>query len=317
MGRRRRPVDPAAPAALRELASALRQMVDRRFTSLRALEKAAHVGRSTLSEALSGRRLPSLDVLLAIVRACGEDETAWRERWQSGRAEVSEQDDAPRPVIAPLAPGDPRRVGPFRLRGLLGSGSMGRVYIAHTPGGQTVAVKVVRAEFADDPEFRRRFRREVEAARAVHGLFTAPVVDADPDAARPWLATAYVPGPALRDVVAEHGPLPGETVEQIATAVCEALQAIHAAGIVHRDLNAGNVLLAQDGPKVIDFGIAVAADASHLTRTGVQLGTAAFMAPEQATGDAVGPATDVFALGALLTFAATGASPFGEGPAEA
>ncbi|MFD2417264.1 protein kinase domain-containing protein [Amycolatopsis pigmentata] len=324
---RRRPVDPAAPPALRDLVCELRRMADTKFESLRALEKAAHVGRSTLSDALSGRRLPTVDVVLAIVRACGQDEDEWRERWHATRVSLLASGDhgeesavrlerVAEPVLAPLQDGDPRRAGPFRLQGVLGTGAMGRVYLAHTPGKQAVAVKVLRGEFADDVEFRRRFRREVDAARAVHGLFTAPVIDADPDAARPWLATAYVAGPSLRETVTTHGPLPVEAVVRIAAAVAEGLRAVHAAGIVHRDLNPGNVLLAADGPKVIDFGIARAADASHLTRTGAPVGTAAFMAPEQATGGEVGPASDVFSLGALLTYAATGKPPFGEGPAE-
>lgn len=328
-GQRRRPVDPTAPHALRELVGDLRRITDARFESLRALEKVAHVGRSTLSDALSGRRLPSLDVVTAIVRACGDDEAAWQVRWHTVRVTLLEHTDSTddthpatdhvdaAAVVTPLQAGDPRRAGPFRLRGVLGAGAMSRVFLAHAPGGQAVAVKLVRAEFADDPEFRRRFRHEVEAARAVHSPFTVPVVAADPDAARPWLATIYVPGPSLRSIITADGPLPTETVTRIATAVIEALRAIHAAGVVHRDLNPGNVLLAPDGPKVIDFGIARAADASHLTRTGAPVGTAAFMAPEQATGTDISPATDVFSLGALLTYAATGAAPFGDGPPEA
>ncbi len=327
-GRQRQAVEAAAPQ-LREFTAQLRTLVDERFVSVQDVAKAAHVGRSTVYEALSGRRLPSRDVVLAIVRACGGQESDWHERWQATRlallhtpdttAPESGDADQPagnRPLTTPLTPTDPRRVGPFRLQGVLGSGSVGRVYLAHTPGGQAVAVKVVRPEFADDPGFRRRFHREVTAARAVHGLFTAPVIDADPDAPRPWLATAYVAGPSLRAVVLDHGPMPTENVTRLASGVCEALHAIHAAGIVHRDLNPGNVLLAAEGPKVIDFGIAHAADASHHTRTDSPLGTAAFMAPEQATGGQVSPATDVFALGALLTYAATATPPFGEGAPE-
>lgn len=314
-------MDPTAPPVLRDLITDLRALADRRFASLRELERAAHVSRSTLSEAFSGRRLPSLDVVLAIARTCEADEKTWRDNWNDTRVALEESDEPMvenTPVRQPLADSDPRRVGPFRIRGVLASGSVGQVYLAYTPGGRPVAVKVVHAEFAADAEFRRRFRREIEAARRVHDLFTAPVLEADADAPRPWLATAYVPGPSLKQAVSEHGPLPMESVETLAGGICEALRAVHAAGIVHRDLNAGNVLLADDGPKVIDFGIAYAAETSHqLTRTGARLGTAAFMSPEQATGDPVGPPADVFALGALLTYAATGRPPFGEGPAEA
>lgn len=335
---RRQPVRPDAPPALRDLVTDLRSLVDHGFPSLRALEKVAHVSRSTVSDALSGRRLPSLDVLLAIVRAGGADEQVWRERWHVTRIALIDAEaaappadparavppDAPahavppdQPVISPLGEQDPRRVGSFRLDGVLGSGSMGRVYLARTPGGRPVAVKVVRAEFADDAEFRRRFRREVTAAGAVHGVFTAPLLDADPDATRPWLATAYVPGPSLRQVVTEHGPLPTASVQHLAAGVAEALRGIHAAGIVHRDLTPGNVLLAADGPRVIDFGIARTLEDSQLTRTGAQVGTAGFMAPEQAAGAPIGSPADIFGFGALVTFAATGNPPFGEGPAEA
>jgi serine/threonine protein kinase len=331
---RRHPIDAAAPPALRDLLVGLRGLVDSRFGSLRELEKAAHVSRSTLSDALSGRRLPGQDVLTAIVRACGGNEPAWRERWLSTRATLAAEAHgpvdqvaangvstppapAPQLVLTALRDTDPRRVGPLRVLGVLGSGTTGRVYLAHTPGRRPVAVKVVHPEFADDREFRRRFRREVDAARKVHGLCTAQVVDADPGAPRPWLATAYVPGPSLHHAVTEHGPLPAATVRQLAAGIGEALRAIHAVGIVHRDLTPTNVLLAADGPKVIDFGLAHTTEASHLTHTGARLGTAAFMAPEQALGKRVGPAADVYALGAVLAFAATGSPPHGDGPAEA
>jgi serine/threonine protein kinase len=188
---------------------------------------------------------------------------------------------------------------------------MGRVYLALTRGGRPLAIKVVRAEFGDDEEFRDRFRQEVVAAQRVHGLYTAQVLDADPDAQPPWLATAYVPGLSLQQAVAEHGPLPPESVFLLIAGVAEALQAIHAAGIVHRDLKPSNVILAADGPRVIDFGIAWAASAPALTRSGISVGSPPFMAPEQARGDPTTPSVDVFALGSLATFAVAGRPPFG------
>ncbi|MFD0341169.1 serine/threonine-protein kinase [Streptomyces sp. NPDC127117] len=218
---------------------------------------------------------------------------------------------------APLLVDDPREIGGYRLHARLGAGGMGVVYLAHTPGGRPIALKAVRDEFAADPEFRRRFADEVTSARSVHGLFTAQVVDSGVDAPTPWLATAYVPGPSLQQVVESHGPLPVRTVLLLVAGIAEALQAIHRAGIVHRDLKPANVLIAEDGPRVIDFGIARAADATGLTGTGLRIGTAAYMAPEQATGLTVTPATDVFALGALAAYVAGGALPFGSGPESA
>jgi serine/threonine protein kinase len=216
-----------------------------------------------------------------------------------------------------LKPGDPRQVGPYWLLGRLGSGGMGRVFLAQSPGGRHVAVKVIRPELAEQADFRIRFAREVAAARQVSGLFTAPVVDADLDAPVPWLATAYVAGPSLDDTVARHGPLPIASVLALAAGLAEGLQAIHAAGIVHRDLKPSNVLLAEDGPRVIDFGISVAAEEFALTRTGLVVGSPDFMSPEQAQGHPVGPPSDVFSLGAVLVFAATGGGPFGSGPTAA
>ncbi|MEU6971472.1 serine/threonine-protein kinase [Kitasatospora aureofaciens] len=213
-----------------------------------------------------------------------------------------------------LSPEDPREVGGYRLRARLGAGGMGRVYLAHTPGGRPVALKVVRPELAEDPEFRHRFAQEVASARRIHGLYTAQVVDAGTDADVPWLATTFVPGPSLHQVVRRHGPLSERTVLLLLAGIAEALQAIHAAGVVHRDLKPGNVLVAADGPRVIDFGIARAADASPLTGTGLRIGSPGFMAPEQALGLPTTPATDVFALGALSAFIATGRTPFGDGP---
>jgi eukaryotic-like serine/threonine-protein kinase len=212
-----------------------------------------------------------------------------------------------------LAPGDPETIGPYRLRGRLGAGGMGRVYLGLSPGGRSVAVKVIRADLAQDAEFRARFRREVAVARTVSGLFTAPVIDADVDGPVPWLATAYVPGPSLADAVSQHGPLPAASVLALARGLAEALSAIHAAGVVHRDLKPANVLLAEDGPRVIDFGISRAVEASALTHTGLVVGSPGFMSPEQAEGREVGPPSDIFSLGAVLAFAATGQGPFGSG----
>jgi serine/threonine protein kinase len=213
----------------------------------------------------------------------------------------------------PLDQSDPAEVAGYVLHARLGSGGMGNVYLSFTRGGRPVALKVVRKEFADDPEFRRRFRMEVSAAQRVQGLYTAPVVDADPDAPVPWLATAYIAGPSLSRAVAEHGPLPEFSVFRLLAGVAEGLEAVHAAGLVHRDLKPANVLLATDGPRVIDFGIAHAADATSHTGTGALLGTPAYMAPEQVAGRQVSPATDVFALAHLVVYAATGHSAFGDG----
>ena len=212
-----------------------------------------------------------------------------------------------------LAPGDPELIGPYRLRGRLGAGGMGQVYLGLSPGGRAVAVKVIRAELAQDPEFRARFQREVAVARQVSGLYTAPVLDADTSGPAPWLATAYVPGPSLADAVTQHGPLPAASVLMLAAGLAEALSAIHGAGVVHRDLKPANVLLADDGPRVIDFGISRAAEASSLTHTGLVVGSPGFMSPEQAEGRETGPSSDIFSLGAVLTFAATGRGPFGGG----
>ena len=195
----------------------------------------------------------------------------------------------------------------------LGSGGMGRVFLCRSAGGRPVAVKVIRADLAADSEFRARFRREVEAARKVSGLYTALLVDADLDGLVPWLATSYVSGPSLADAVSAHGPLLPASVLMMAAGLVESLVAIHAAGVVHRDLKPSNVLLADDGPRVIDFGISRAAEASVLTSTGVIVGSPGFMSPEQAEGSLVGPPSDVFSLGAVVIFAATGHSPFGTG----
>jgi serine/threonine kinase PknH len=217
----------------------------------------------------------------------------------------------------PLEDGDPRVVGGYRLVARLGSGGMGRVYLSRTPGGRAVAVKVIRPELAENAEFRQRFRAEVAAASRVHGLYTAPVVDSDTEGSTPWCATAYVPGPSLADAVRDHGPLPVDTVLRLIAGVAEALQAVHREGIVHRDLKPSNVLLAADGPRVIDFGVARAADATSLTQSGTALGTVAYMAPEQALGGEAAASADVFALGQTAVFAATGGAAFGDGDAHA
>jgi serine/threonine protein kinase len=201
---------------------------------------------------------------------------------------------------------------PYRLEARIGAGGMGRVYLARTVGGRPLAVKVVRPEFADDTEFRGRFRREVAAARRVHGMFTAEVVDADVDAPLPWLATVYVPASSLQDVITGRGALPARSVRSLTTGLAEALREIHTAGVIHRDLRPSNVLMAADGPRVIDFGIARAADATSITRTGVAIGSPLFMSPEQADGGPITSATDVFALGAVIVFAGTGQPPFGD-----
>ncbi|WP_411125101.1 serine/threonine-protein kinase [Streptomyces sp. x-19] len=218
----------------------------------------------------------------------------------------------PRP--AALAADDPEEIGGYRLHARLGSGGMGHVYLAYTPGGRPVALKAVRPELAGDPEFRHRFVQEVANARRIHGLYTAQVVDAGVDAVTPWLATAYVPAPSLHEVLRRHGPLPVQTVLLLMAGIAEALQSIHDAGVVHRDLKPANVLVAADGPRVIDFGIARAADAVALTSAGLRIGTPSFMAPEQALGRVATAATDVFALGALAVYAASGTPPFGDCP---
>jgi serine/threonine protein kinase len=220
-------------------------------------------------------------------------------------------------LFKPLQEGDPEDVGGYRLSAVLGTGGMGKVYLSYTPGGRPIALKVIRPEFSEDPEFRRRFKQEVQAAQRVQGLYTAPVIDFDTEGAQPWLATAYVPGPSLAHAVAQHGGLPLRSVLLLTVGVAEALNVIHGAGIVHRDLKPANVLLASDGPRVIDFGIARAADTTSLTGTGVSVGTPAFMAPEQASAGTVTPATDIFALGQITAFAAIGSPAYGEGSSHA
>ncbi|MFF7179494.1 protein kinase [Streptomyces sp. NPDC008121] len=189
---------------------------------------------------------------------------------------------------------------------------MGTVYLARSRGGRAVAVKVARPELAADPGFRARFRAEVAAARRVGGFHTAQVVDADPDAEAPWLATAYIPGPTLAGLVAAEGPLPEARLRALGAALAEALEAIHGCGLVHRDLKPGNIVMASDGPRVLDFGIARAVESTRLTATGTAFGTPGYLAPEQALGEEVTGAADVFALGAVLV-AAAGGRAFGDG----
>ncbi|MEU2233695.1 serine/threonine-protein kinase [Streptomyces vietnamensis] len=212
-----------------------------------------------------------------------------------------------------LTGSDPRGIGPYRLLYRLGEGGMGRVYLGRSRGGRTVALKVVHGALAGDPGFRTRFAREVRAAQSLRGAGTVPVLDADPDAEVPWLATAYVPGPALSEAVLAHGPLPEPALWRLLSGLAHALDGVHRAGLVHRDVKPSNVLLSSSGPLLIDFGIARSADETALTGTGLVVGSPGFMSPEQAEGRTVGPAADLFSLGAVLAFAATGRGPFGGG----
>ncbi|MFF4034772.1 serine/threonine-protein kinase [Streptomyces sviceus] len=213
--------------------------------------------------------------------------------------------------MQPLGVDEPTTVGPYRLLGRLGSGGMGRVYLGRSAGGRTVAVKIVHPHFALDEEFRARFRREVDAARRVGGAWTAPVLDADPEAAVPWVATGYAAGPSLASAVADGGPLPEHSVRVLGAGLAEALAAVHELGLVHRDVKPSNVLLTVDGPLLIDFGIARATDGTaSLTSTGVSIGSPGYMSPEQILSKGISGAADVFSLGAVLAYAATGAPPF-------
>ncbi|MEV6756890.1 PQQ-binding-like beta-propeller repeat protein [Streptomyces sp. NPDC051214] len=249
---------------------------------------------------------------------------------QSAQVEQPAHTTVPRPPATPTRPVTglphpaaqvprqlhPARIGPYEVFQLLGEGGMGRVFLARSPGSRLVALKVIRPEYAEAPDFRGRFRREAESARRVSGFFTPPVLDADADAPQPWLATAYVPAPSLHDAVRGFGVLSEAGLRALGTGLAEALLAIHAAGIVHRDLKPGNVLIAEDGPRVIDFGISRAVDATQVTRTGAVMGTPGFMAPEQIMSSReAGPAADIFSLGCVLVFAATGQGPFGPGGA--
>ncbi|MGW4102097.1 serine/threonine-protein kinase [Streptomyces sp. NPDC004976] len=212
-----------------------------------------------------------------------------------------------------LRGGDPREVGGYPLYARIGEGGMGTVYLSRTRGNRPVALKVIRREYAEDPQYRRRFAREAQAARKVAGYHLVPVLDFDTDAEQPWIATAYQPGPSLGSVLASHGPLPVATALQIAGCVARALHAVHSAGYVHRDVKPGNVLIGADGPWLIDFGIARSADSTDLTGTGGIVGTLRFMSPEHARGREPGPPSDVFSLGLLAAVAATGRHPYGDG----
>ncbi|MBT2487176.1 serine/threonine protein kinase [Streptomyces sp. ISL-96] len=215
--------------------------------------------------------------------------------------------------VQPARPGDPARVGPYRVIGRLGSGGMGTVHAALDPAGQRVAVKVIHAAQAEDPEFRARFHREVVLSSRVCGPCLLPLLAADPDAAAPWLATEYAPGPTLNQHLAGHGPLAGGSLYAFATGTAQALAAIHQAGVVHRDMKPQNVILTPAGPKVLDFGIAHAADGTSVTRTGVMTGTPGWICPEHYRSGTAGPAGDMFVWGALVAYAATGRLPFGTG----
>lgn len=312
----------------------------------------ARFSPSVLSAAASGRALPTLLVLRAYVAACGGDLAAWQARWEqlhgqltatnptllSDEPEPPSPPDAPHPATAvpaasasattsaavvvddqwgrmfePLRKGDPARVGRYRLAARLGGGAMGEVFLASSPAGRPVAVKLVRGEYARDGMFRARFAKEVAAIRTVTAAHTPALLDADLEAERPWIATTYIPGPSLARVIELSGPLPAPVLRALAAGIAEALAAIHAAGIVHGDLKPSNILLDRDGPKVIDFGISRALDSTVLTSTGMLVGTAGYTAPELAARGETLPAGDVFALGCTLAYAATGIAPFGQG----
>ncbi|WP_406246593.1 ABC transporter substrate-binding protein [Streptomyces anulatus] len=215
--------------------------------------------------------------------------------------------------MRPLTSEDPRTVGPYRTLVRLGAGGMGVVYLARSAGGTLAAVKVIRAEHAEDPGFRARFRREAEAAARITGPWVVPVLGADTEDREPWLATAFVPGPSLAEVVGAGGALPTTTVRALGSRLADALVAVHEAGLIHRDVKPGNVLLDLDGPRLIDFGIARHEGATALTTTGAVIGTPGYLAPEQASAGPLGPPCDVFSLGCVLVYAATGRRPFGEG----
>ena len=215
--------------------------------------------------------------------------------------------------MEPLTAADPGTVGGFRLRARLGAGGMGKVYLGYSPAGRAVAIKVVHRELSRDSEFLRRFRVEVKAAQSVSGLYTAPAVATGLDDDPPWLATTFIAAPTLQDAVRAGGPLPAPALWRLGAGLAEALAAVHACGLVHRDLKPTNVLLAEDGPRVIDFGVSRALDGTVLTQSGMTLGTPPFMSPEQAVGTPTGVASDVFSFGSVLCFAATGSPPFGDG----
>ncbi|MFE0515429.1 bifunctional serine/threonine-protein kinase/ABC transporter substrate-binding protein [Streptomyces sp. NPDC058964] len=220
--------------------------------------------------------------------------------------------------MEPLRTSDPSRLADYRLLGRLGAGGMGVVYLGRSAAGSLVALKVIRAEYAEDADFRERFRREADTARRVTSPWVASLVGADTEAAAPWLATAFVPGPSLGEAVAAHGPLPVPSLRVLGARLARALHEIHAVGLVHRDVKPGNVLLALDGPRLIDFGVARDPEDTALTSTGIVVGTPGFLSPEQAQGGRdLGPAGDIFSLGCVLAYAATGRPPFGTGALDA
>jgi serine/threonine protein kinase len=321
LGRREQPLP---PGPLHDFAAQLRALRAGTGLTYRELAVKAGYSYSALSAAAKGETLPSLDVTLAYVGACGGDMAEWEQRWHRLAGELRRThpglvaDDAPTTSIphagpAPLTDSDPATVGRITVAARLGAGSMGQVYLGRTETGEPVALKIVRGELAADPVFRRRFRRELGALRQVESPYTAALVAADAEAERPWLASDYQPSVSLAEAVDTHGPLPSATVARLAGGIARALAAIHANGLVHRDLKPANVLLTENGLYVIDFGIAAAVEGTGLTATGAHLGTAAYMAPEQASGADIDPAADVFALGSLLVYALTGTPPFGEG----
>ncbi|MGW4246249.1 serine/threonine-protein kinase, partial [Nocardia sp. NPDC004722] len=213
-------------------------------------------------------------------------------------------------MTQPLGPDDPVRIGGYRTLARLGAGGMGRVLLGAGPDGRLVAIKQIHAHLLDGHEYRARFRQEITASTRVSGAFTAPVIDFDVDTEQPWLASAFVVGVPLDRVIAEQGALPVPAIRALAVGLAVALHDIHAAGLVHRDLKPANVILAHDGPRVIDFGIAKLSEATGLTETGAALGSPAYMSPEQALSQPLTPASDIFALGSLLVTVVTGSSPF-------
>lgn len=215
----------------------------------------------------------------------------------------------------PLRPDDPRQISGYVLEARIGEGGMGTVYLSRTRGSQPVALKLIRGQYAENEEFRRRFAREVEAAQRVYGAHVAPVLDHSAQGPRPWLATRYIPGVPLDDALEAHGPLPPDAVLHLLACAARALDSVHHAGVIHRDVKPGNLLLASDGPWLLDFGIAKAAGAVRLTTTGRLVGTPKYMSPEHALGRELTPAADVFALGLLAGLAATGQHPYGNGNA--
>jgi serine/threonine protein kinase len=209
--------------------------------------------------------------------------------------------------VRPLGKNDPTFVSTFRLLGVLGGGGMGRVYLGQSRTGRRLAIKMLSEQFAEDPEYRERFAREVNAAKLVSPLYTAAVVDADPQARNPWLATTFIDGPSLEEWVTKHGKLPPEKVLALAAGLAEALISIHNVGLVHRDLKPSNVIINPNGPHIIDFGIALASEDTRIT-TSLMVGTPSYMAPERVNGLDAGPAGDIFSLGATLFYAATGSN---------